>query len=131
MILDGITQSTDFTINQLQLITKVGTIDLRNLYEELNIFDGIFVPSRSGNIMIRDATGMIENLLLNGGEFIKINIGKTKELWVLNKTFRIYKMTNRTKVNETSETYILHFVSDEYVFSEQQKINQACKQTKV
>ncbi len=129
MILDGITQSTDFTINQLQLITKVGTIDLRNLYEELNIFDGIFVPSRSGNIMIRDATGMIENLLLNGGEFIKINIGKTKELWVLNKTFRIYKMTNRTKVNETSETYILHFVSDEYVFSEQQKINQACKGT--
>jgi hypothetical protein len=129
MILDNITQSTDFTINQLQLITKVGTIDLRNVYEELNIFDGIFVPARSGNIMIRDATGMIENFLLNGSEFLKISIGKTKEMWVLDKTFRIYKMTNRTKVNETSETYVLHFVSDEYVYSEQQKIDQACKGT--
>lgn len=129
MIIDNITQSTDFTINSLQLITKIGTIDLRNVYEELNIFDGLFVPSRSGNIMIRDATGMVENLLLNGNEFIKINIGKTKELWTIDKTFKIYKMTNRAKVNETSETFILHFVSEEYIYSEQQKINQACKGT--
>lgn len=129
MIIDNINQSTDFTINSLQLITKVGTIDLRNIYEELNIFDGLFVPSRSGYILIRDATGMIENLLINGSEFLKINIGKTKELWVIDKTFKIYKMSNRTKVNETSETFILHFVSEEYIYSEQQKINQACKGT--
>lgn len=129
MNLDNITKSTDFSINDLQLVTKLGAIDLRNVYEELNIFDGLFVPSRSGNIMIRDATGMIENFLFDGSEFIIINIGKTKELWTLNKTFRIYKMSNRTKVNETSETFVLHFVSEEYIFSEQQKVNQACKGT--
>jgi hypothetical protein len=126
---DNITQSTDFTINELQLITKMGVIDIRQMYEELNIFDGIFVPSRSGNIVIRDAQGLIERLLLDGSEFIKINIGKTKDMMLIDKSFRIYKLTDRKSSNETSEVYILHFVSDEFVFSEQQKINQACKGT--
>lgn len=129
MLPDNISKSTDFTINELQLITKLGVVDVREMYEELNIFDGLFVPSRSGNIVIRDAQGLIEKLLLDGSEFIKINIGKTKDMMLIDKIFRVYKVSDRKNSNETSETYILHFVSNEYVFSEQQKINQACRGT--
>ncbi len=129
MLPDTISNANDFTINELLLITKVGSIDVRNMYEELNIFDGLFVPARSGNIVIRDAQGLIDNFVFDGTEFIKINIGKTKELMVLERKFRIYKVTDRKNANETSETYILHFVSEEYILSEQQKVNQACRGT--
>lgn len=126
---DKISHSTDFTINELKIITKVGNLDIRDIYEELNIFDGMFMPSRSGNILIRDAQGLAESFLFDGSEYIKINIGKTKDTMLINKTFRIYKMSDRKNVNETSETYVLNFVSDEYIFSEQQKISQAFKGT--
>lgn len=129
MLPDTISNANDFTINELLLITKVGSIDVRNMYEELNIFDGLFVPARSGNIVIRDAQGLIDNFVFDGTEFIKINIGKTKELMVLERKFRIYKVTDRKNANETSETYILHFVSEEFILSEQQKVNQACRGT--
>ncbi len=129
MLPDTISNANDFTINELLLITKVGSIDVRNMYEEINIFDGLFVPARSGNIVIRDAQGLIDNFVFDGTEFIKINIGKTKELMVLERKFRIYKVTDRKNANETSETYILHFVSEEYILSEQQKVNQACRGT--
>lgn len=124
-----ISQSTDYTVNELQLITKAGVIDIRDIYEELNIFDGLFIPSRSGNILIRDALGLAEKLLLDGSEYIKINIGKTKDTLILNKTFKIYKMSDRKNTNQSSETYVLNFVSVEYLLSEQQKVSQACKGT--
>ena len=129
MPFDKLSHSTDFTINELKIVTKVGNLDIRDIYEELNIFDGMFIPSRSGNILIRDAQGLAESFLFDGSEYIKINIGKTKDTMLIDKTFRIYKMSDRKNSNETSETYVLHFVSDEYIFSEQQKINQACRGT--
>lgn len=129
MLPDTISNANDFTINELFLITKIGSIDIREMYEEINIFDGMFIPSSSGNIVIRDAQGLIEKMQLNGSEYIKINIGKTSDLMVLDKTFRIYKVSDRKNANETSETYILHFVSEEFIFSEQQKVSQACRGT--
>ena len=68
-------RTTDFVINELSLVTKGGKIDLSNLYEELNIFDSIYKDHLSGNIVIQDATGLNENLVLNGTEILLVIIG--------------------------------------------------------
>jgi hypothetical protein len=41
------------------------------------------------------------------------------------KTFRIYRQSNRENINQNSEIYILHFASEEMIFSEQKKVNQS------
>jgi hypothetical protein len=52
-------------------------------------------------------------------------MGKTEsEITYANK-FRVYKVDNRNPLNQTSEVYSLHFISDEYVLSSQRKINQS------
>jgi len=116
--------TTDFVINELSLVTKGGKIDLSNLYEELNIFDSIYKDHLSGNIVIQDATGLNENLVLNGTEILLVNIGKTEEEILFKKAFRVYQETNRELINENAESYVLHFVSEELIFSEQLGVSQ-------
>lgn len=122
-------QSTQFQINEMVVVTKAGKIDVRSIFEELNIFDSIMQPCMSGNIVIKDAIGLSNKLLLDGSEFLLVDISKDKDNLAIKQSFHIYKLTNRKQNNQTSETYILHFVSDEYVYSEQQKINQVYDDT--
>jgi len=122
-----LTQSTQFKIRSLSIISKVGNFDVSGLFDELNIFDSILMPCMSGNIIIRDAIGLSNKLLFDGSEYLSFDISKGDEDSVtnLNKTFRIYKQTDRKQINQSSEMYILHFVAEELIYSEQQNINQA------
>jgi hypothetical protein len=123
----AISQSTQFEINKLVINSKYGPIDVSAIFEELNIFDSVFVPCMSGNILLKDSVGLSNRLMFDGSEFIDIDIVKDKNAPETNlkKTFRIYKQSNRTNVNQNSEVYILHFVSEEMIYSEQQKISQS------
>jgi hypothetical protein len=76
----------------------------------------------SGNILIRDAIGLSEQLVFDGSEVLMVKIGKDEDELMMKKSFRIYKQSNRVPVNQSSEVYVLHFVSDEYIFSLQQKV---------
>jgi hypothetical protein len=107
--------------------TKFGNIDIVGVYQEINIYDGMFMPCMRGEIVIIDAIGLTSKLSLDGSEYIQIEISKSDESGstLFNKTFRIYKQSNRENINLTSEIYILHFASEEMIFSEQKKITQS------
>jgi hypothetical protein len=85
----------------------------------------------SGAVVIIDSIGLSSKLLFDGSEVLLVNIGKDtdSESFRLKKAFRIYRQTNRATIEQNSETYTLEFVSDEFIFSEQQKINQSYKTT--
>ncbi len=120
-------KSTQFKINEIIIVTKSGKIDISGIFRELNIYDSIFMPVMSGSILIRDAIGLSSKLLFDGSEAILIDISKDSNSEMLNfkKAFRIYKQKDRTNSNMNSEEYVLHFVSDEMIFSDQQRINQS------
>ena len=127
----NISQSTQFVIKKLNLITKVGTENITGLYQELNIYDSMFMPCIRGDILIQDAIGLASKLTLDGSEYISMEISKGDEpsdsSTVLKKTFRIYKLGNRSNLNQNSELYILYFISEEMIYSMQKKINQSYK----
>jgi hypothetical protein len=121
-----VTQSTQFRIRNLSIVSKVGTFEVSSMFDELNIFDSVMMPCMSGNILIRDAIGLSKKLLFDGSEYLNVNIGKDLDDTVLaiNRTFRIYKQSDRKNINQSSEMYVLHFVSEELIYSKQQKVNQ-------
>lgn len=123
--------STDFRVKEISIVTKSGKIDIQRLYSELNIFDSMLVPVMSGNILIQDSVGLSNKLVFDGSESILIHIEKapTFPFATFKKSFRIYKQSDRRNQNLTNETYILYFVSDELLYSDQQKINQAYEGT--
>lgn len=127
----NLTQATQFKIKELTLITKLGSVNITGIYQEINIYDSMFMPCVRGDILIQDAIGLSNKLLLDGSEYISMEITKGEESGLnssattFKKTFRIYKQSGRENVNQNSELYILYFASDELVYSEQQKINQS------
>jgi hypothetical protein len=122
-----IKKSTQFHINELVLVTKGGNIDISSIYEEINIFDSILSPVMTGSILIKDANGLSSKLIFDGSESILINITKDKnsDIAAFKKSFRIYKQSDRINDGQTSETFVLNFVSDELMYSDQQKVNQS------
>jgi len=127
----NLTQATQFKIKDLTLITKLGSVNITGIYQEINIYDSVFMPCVRGDILIQDAIGLSNKLLLDGSEYISMEITKGEEsgfqsnATTFKKTFRIYKLSGRENVNQNSELYILYFASDEMIYSEQQKINQS------
>jgi hypothetical protein len=124
-------KSTDFKVNELTLVTKAGSIDITSIFEEINIYDSMFLPVMSGTIMIRDSVGLSGKLLFDGSESILMDISKDEnsDIAKFKKAFRIYKQSNRKNDNQTSESSLLHFVSDELLFSDQQRVNQSYETT--
>jgi len=127
----NIQNSNQFKINELVIVTKAGKIDITSIYEEINIFDSIMMPVMSGNVLIVDAVGLSAGLLFDGSESILIDITKFNDDSIagFKKAFRIYKQSDRNIITPNSEGYVLHFVSDELFFSDQQKINQSYEET--
>ena len=124
----SIASSTQFFIKKLEIVSKFGKpTQVSSIFEELNIFDSVLTPCMSGNIVLKDSVGLSNKLLFDGSEFLVVEILKDKKSEVINisKTFRIYKQSDRKNLNQTTEAYILHFASEELIYSEQQKVNQS------
>jgi hypothetical protein len=126
-----ITDSTQFYVKNITIVSKGGSIEVTSLYEELNIFDSMFLPVMSGNILITDANNLSDKLAFDGSEVIAMAFEKSdgSDIGSFKKSFRIYKQTDRRNLNQNSERYILHFISDEFFFSEQQRITQSYEST--
>jgi hypothetical protein len=126
-----VSDSQQFKINELVLVTKNGNIDISAIYEEINIFDSLFMPVMSGKILIRDSIGLSGKLLFDGSESLLMEIVKdpNSDIAVFRRSFRIYKQSERTNLNLNNEAYILSFVSDELMYSDQQRINQSYENT--
>ena len=110
------------------IVTKAGKIDISAIFEEINIFDSLFMPVMSGKLLIKDAIGLSGKLIFDGSESLLIDIIKSEEepeIANFKKSFRIYKQSDRINDGLNSENYILHFVSDELLYSDQQRVNQS------
>jgi hypothetical protein len=128
----SVKKSTQFTINELYIVTKTGeTIDIKAIYEEISIFDSLFTPVMSGNILIKDSVGLSGILLFDGTEMLLMDISKDANSDIANfrKAFRIYKQSSRKNNGMNSEMYVLHFAADEIMFSDQQRVNQSYEGT--
>ena len=85
------------------------------------------MPCMKGGILINDSIGLADKLILDGSEYIIISISKDEEIdsTYFDRTFRVVSISSRQNTKQNSETYSLEFVSEEMVFSLQQKINQS------
>ena len=116
-------QTTQYVIKTLSISTKSGVIDITGIFEELSIVDSVFSPCMSGHVVIKDANNLNSKFQFDGSEFLLVEISKQDLDLTIKKVFRIYKQTDRRAVNPNTEAYVLHFVSEEYLLSIQQKVS--------
>ena len=124
----------DFNLEAVDIIADYGeTFKLKHLVIELNFFEDIYSFACSGNVVLRDAVGIIEKLKLDGSEFIQIIYGKSKNQpteYKNSRKYRLYKVGNRKPAgNKNSEFFTMYFSSEELFLSEQIKISKSFKGT--
>lgn len=122
-----VSNASQFKVKELSLVTKAGSIDITSLFVEINIFDSIFMSVITGNIIVLDSVGLSSRLFFDGSETLLINLAKDdkSDIAEYKRAFRIYKQSERTNINQNTESYTLHFVADEQIFSDQQRVNQS------
>jgi hypothetical protein len=114
-----LSQSTQSSIKVLEIRSGGITFDIKAIFQELNIFDTILFPVVSGNIVILDANNLSSKINFMDA-FLNVEISKGEEnsgSSTIKRSFRIYNQSDRTIKNQSSEFYILHFVSQELIES--------------
>lgn len=130
----GVFYTQDFSIDKLNFLTSSGqSFDLRKLLVELCYYEDIYSFSVSGYLTVQDGQGFIQLLQLTGNQFLELEFGKIKGAPNnIKQTFRVYKVENRTPSgNMNTESYKLHFCSEELILSEQIKISKSVVGTKI
>ena len=115
----NLTQSTQSTIRRLEIISGGVTLDVSAIFQELNIFDTILFPAVSGNIVILDSNNLSGKINFIDA-FLNVEITKGEEtsgVTTIKRSFRIYSQSDRIMNNQSSEVYILNFVSQELIES--------------
>lgn len=114
----GLIASSDYKLIALNLITSDGkVVDISGLMVELNIYEDIFSPVMTGSVILGDALDLISSFGLHGNEFIQVEVDKPSLNNPIKKTFRTYKISDRSLGANGLQNYTLHFCSEELFLS--------------
>lgn len=122
----------EYALTELNLITPELSISLKAVMIELSYYEDIFNCSTSGHVLIKDSNSLIDKLNLCGNEFIKLTFKRSpKSKDEYSRYFRVYRVSERIQNNNFTETYSLHFCSEELFLSEQIKISKSYKNKQI
>ncbi len=120
-------ESTQIGVKKLSISSDVYPegFDLTNLYQEINLYDNMFFPCMTGNVVLGDSVGLVDKLQLNGSEYITMVLYKDEGSLKYEKKYKVYSLTNRKNINQTSQVIVLNFISEEYIISLQKRLNRS------
>jgi len=97
---------------------------------ELNIYEDLFSNTLSGNIVVADDLALVDRMDLRGNEKIKVEMHKEHEDSTVEIfDFFVYSTNSRQRINNTSEAYVINFVSFEAILNNNTRCYQAIEGT--
>ena len=127
----------DIEVKNVFMVSQGGEkIDLGPIISEINIFQNMFNHYLQCDVVISDAVALLNELRgdpqngiqggFNGGETLVVSY-KTKSDSIDYKThlFGIYEISDRTRLDDKNEAYVLNAISIEAYQSSTQKISRA------
>jgi hypothetical protein len=94
---------------------------------ELNIYEDIWSPTMSGMMIMGDALDMISSNKMHGNEYLLISVDKPGLNNPIVKTFRIYKIGERSLGSNGLQNYKVFFCSEEFFLSAQTLVSKSYK----
>ena len=109
--------------------------NITQMVVELNIYEGIYNSSITGSMVIADTTNLIGNLPIQGTEriFFKLSNKLVNSSFANTLDFtekgghplHIYKITDREQLNDSTQSYVIHFASREFVRNLRTKVSES------
>lgn len=127
MALDqGLSFAGEVSINEVTIITTNGFVQtITNQVIGIQLFEDMFNPWISGQIIIKESHDFINLFPLVGKEFVRIDLSTPglDEKYKFRGEFFIYKLTDRIRSAHREQAYVLHFVSKEAIIDVNKKIS--------
>lgn len=117
-----------YVLKDLYIKSKISNKekDIRNIFSDLQIYEGLFTNTLYGHIVVEDAVGLIEGFPIIGDETITIRFTTSDngDYKTFEKTFDIYKVSNLL-VSIDKKQYALHFASPELLINKETRLNKS------
>lgn len=121
------TNSADeYSLEGVYIVSNAGVTNIKAMVVEMSYFEDIFRGAITGEIMVNDSLSMIDTMPLTGFEYVRLSFQKTaKSKERIDRFFRIYRISDRLRLNNNNESYIINFCSEELFLSEQNRISRS------
>jgi hypothetical protein len=127
---ENILKPGDVSCDELFLTTNDLTeYDFTSYMVEFNLYEDLFSPTLTGEILVTDAVNAITKWPIRGGEILTVKF-RTKTLQdhpnnIIEKSFQIYAIEKRILNNDREQFYTLKFTSIEAISDQARSITQA------
>lgn len=127
MTAESIKFAGDVNLDKIEIVSSNGFIqNVTNQIIALEIFEDIFNPFITGNVVVKDSLDLANLFPFTGEEFINISVrtpSYDEPDKVINSQFYIYKMSDRELLGDRSVVYVLHFMSPEGITDLNKKLS--------
>ena len=118
----------DYKLDNVIVHSASGSIDIKDLLLELNVYESIHSSNLYGNITIQDSANHVQNMPIIGHEDIEFTVQTDEDTRKLDFTTfrgRIYKVNNMVRTEERQQVYTMHFCSKETMTNQRARVKSA------
>lgn len=119
----------DVNVEQITITSRNGfTQNVTQQVVGVELFEDLFSPFLSGNIILKESLDLINLIPLVGEEFVKIKINTPSFEGfgnVIDNDFYIYKLTDVEQASDKNKIYRLHFISPEAIVDVNKRISKS------
>ena len=125
---DKLVKPGELVLDKIELTPLSGgdTVDLIKIVNEVSIYEDLFLPFNLGEVLITDATGLIDTLPITQQEELKIEFN-TPSFDPIKKKYIVYKISNRNPGRYGSFSYVLHFMTAEAIKNSNTRVSKSYK----
>jgi hypothetical protein len=117
----------DVSIDKIEIISTNGfSQNVTNQVIAIEMFEDLFSPFISGNVVVKDSLDLANLFPFTGEEYINLTIrtpSYDEPEKIINTQYYIYKMTDRELMGDRSVVYVLHFISSEGIADLNKKLS--------
>ena len=103
----------EFFIEAISIVTQAGeVVDITKLVNNFRMYESIYEMFTSADISVVDGVNLLKNFEIVGQENVRISVrqkegleDKSDNSQSIDRTFRIYKIHNSQRINETTQAY--------------------------
>jgi hypothetical protein len=117
------------------LTNEVKGENISNMVVELNVYESLYNHAITGTLVIADNRNLIGNLPIQGTERLSFRLATKLNTYHHDNSLdfteegghpmHIYKLTDREQINDSVQTYTLHFCSKEFLRNLRTKVSES------
>ena len=109
--------------------------NISNLVVELNVYESVYNHAITGSLVIADTRNLIGNLPIQGTERLSFRLATKLNTYsrensidfteATGNPMHIYKLSNKEQLNDSTQSYTLHFCSREFLRNMRTKVSES------